>query len=72
VVFESAWTVERHSGKPSDRWRQIYSGEQSQARARFPQEAEALRAGGLRLLQPDGTQELLVTSPRLRTRSWPT
>jgi hypothetical protein len=63
MMFEPAWTVERHSGK-----RVVFAGDEGRARAEFYKAADALRAGRVRLLQPDGHQERLVNAPRLRTR----
>jgi hypothetical protein len=62
------WRVERHGGRRGDGWRLVYEGEEERARREYEKLYEAMRQGGVRLLQPGGRTELITTSPRLRTR----
>lgn len=66
------WTVYRHGGRGSDRWRCLYEGTAEAAQGVYNTTAKSLRQGGVRLLAPQQTLEKFhegVWAPRLR-RHW--
>lgn len=62
------WTVRRWSGRGQDSPRDIYTGDESSARARYDRCATALRQGLVKLINPAGEIVTQHIAYRNRTR----
>ncbi len=62
------YTVLRHGGRATDRWREVYRGPERQARRKYTKLRLDMRQGEVKLIGPDGTLLEYEWAPRLRTR----
>lgn len=68
VKADEVFTVERWSGRNTDRARTVFSGPQEKATAKYEAIARDLRQGKVSLLAEDGSVIHAASAPRLRTR----
>lgn len=76
LLDSSGWQVLRHGGREEDVWRQVFFGEEDDARSQFSAEYRSLPAdldspGGVRLIGPDGRLLRESWAPRVRPSLWP-
>ena len=62
------WCVQRHSGRRNDRWRTLFKGAESEARAVYASVREGLRQGTVTLVDHLGADVAQTSAPRLRSR----
>jgi hypothetical protein len=67
--WTGCWRVLRHGGRIDSLWRQIIMhGNAAVAHEAFEATVEAMRQGGVVLLNPDGAIARSAWAPRLRSR----
>lgn len=67
-VVTMAYRVLRHGGRSSDSWRVAFDGDREAAERAYQRLYEAMRQGGVRLVDAEGRVLKGAWAPRLRTR----